>query len=59
MEQALKMGGFKRAEDARLHLGVAQLLAGRKTKAMETLGAVKGTDGTAEIARLWILLARP
>ena len=58
MEQALKMGGFKRAEDARLHLGVAQFLAGQKAKAVETLRAVRGTDGAAEIARLWVLLAR-
>jgi hypothetical protein len=58
MEQALKKGGFKRAEDAKLHLGVAQFMAGQKAKATETLRGVKGTDGTAEIARLWVLLAR-
>lgn len=59
MERAFKMGGFKRVENARLHLGVAQFLAGQKTKAVETLRAVKGADGSAEIARLWVLLARP
>lgn len=58
MEQAFKKGGFKRAEDARLHLGVAQFMAGHKGKAVETLRSVKGTDGVAEIARLWILLAQ-
>lgn len=58
MEQALKKGGFKRPEDAKLHLGVAQLMAGHKARAVETLKGVKGTDGTAEIARLWVLLAQ-
>ncbi len=58
MEQALKKGGFKRAEDAKLHLGFAQWLAGQKSKAIETLRTVKGTDGTAEIARLWVLVAQ-
>jgi hypothetical protein len=58
MEQALKKGGFKRPEDAKLHMGVAQVMAGHKVKAVETLKSVKGTDGTAEIARLWILLAQ-
>lgn len=58
MEQALKKGGFKRAEEARLHFGVAQFMAGHKGKAVETLRGVKGTDGTAEIARLWVLLAQ-
>jgi hypothetical protein len=41
-----------------LHLGFAQLLAGQKAKAIETLRTVKGTDGTAEIARLWMLYAQ-
>jgi hypothetical protein len=58
MEQAIKKGGFKRPEDAKLHLGVAQFLAGHKARAVETLRTVKGTDGTAEIARLWVLLAQ-
>lgn len=58
MEQALKKGGFKRPEEARLHLGVAQVMAGQKAKAVETLRGVRGTDGTAEIARLWILLTQ-
>ncbi len=58
MEQAIRKGGFKRAEDAKLHLGVAQFMAGHKAKAVETLRGVKGTDGPAELARLWILLAQ-
>lgn len=58
MADALKIGGFKRPEDARLHFGVAQILAGRNAQGMETLKAVKGSDGTAELAKLWMLYAQ-
>lgn len=58
MDQALKIGGFKRPEDAKLHYGIALLFAGQKGRAVEALRAVKGTDGTAELARLWILSAQ-
>ncbi len=58
MEQALKMGNFKRPEDAKLHHGVALLLAGQKSRAVETLRTVKGSDGSTELARLWILNAQ-
>lgn len=58
MEQALKKGGFKRPDDARLHVGIAHVMAGNKVKAVETLRGVRGTDGTAELARIWILLAQ-
>ena len=58
MEQALKMGGFKRPEDAKLHFGLAQVLASQKSKGVETLRTVKGNDGTAELARLWVLYAQ-
>ena len=36
---------------------MAQLRAGQKAKALNTLRAVKGADGTADIARLWALQA--
>ena len=58
MSQALQLGGFKRGEDARLHYGVALILAGQKSKALETLRTVRGNDGTAELARLWMLYAQ-
>lgn len=58
MEQAVKKGGFKRPDDAKLQLGMAQALGGHKTKAVETLRSVRGIDGTAELARLWILIAQ-
>ena len=58
MQQGIAKGGLKRAEDARLHLGIAQLVAGENAKAQATLKTVSGTDGTGDLARLWSLYAR-
>jgi outer membrane protein assembly factor BamD (BamD/ComL family) len=58
MAQGLKKGGFKRPEDAKLHYGMALILAGDKTKGIETLRGVTGADGPADLARLWILAAQ-
>ena len=37
MQQGIAKGGLKRPEDAKLHLGIAQLVAGDKAKAQATL----------------------
>ena len=58
MQQGIAKGGLKRAEDAKLHLGIAQLIAGDKAKAQATFKTVQGADGTADLARLWMLHAR-
>jgi hypothetical protein len=58
VEQGIKKGGLKRPEDAKLRYGEALLYAGRKDRAVQVLREVKGTDGTADIARLWVLQAR-
>ncbi len=58
MEQGLAKGGVKRLDEARLHLGVAQWMAGQKDAAVKTLKTVQGTDGTADLARLWTLVAQ-
>jgi tetratricopeptide (TPR) repeat protein len=55
MEQGIKKGGLKRPEDAKLHLAIAYLAAGDKTKAIDTFKTVSGADGTAELARLWLI----
>ena len=57
MQQGIAKGSLKRPEDAKLHLGVAQVLAG-DAKAQATLKSVGGADGTADLARLWSLYAR-
>jgi len=58
MQQGIAKGGLKRPEDAKLHLGIAQLAAGDKARAQATFKTVQGTDGTADLARLWALQAR-
>ena len=58
IEQGLKKGGLKRPEDAKLRLGEAQLQFGQKGRGVQTLREVKGNDGAADIARLWVLHAR-
>ncbi|HEX6705042.1 MAG TPA: hypothetical protein VF169_09800, partial [Albitalea sp.] len=58
MQQGIAKGNLKRADDARLHLAVAQLVAGEHAKAQATLRAVSGNDGTADLARLWTLYAK-
>lgn len=58
IQQGIKKGGLKRPEDAKLRLGEAQLHAGHKQQAVATLKTVQGNDGTADIARLWVLHAR-
>lgn len=58
MQQGIAKGGLKRPEDAKLHLGIAQLMAGEASKAQATFKGVTGNDGTADMARLWSLYAR-
>jgi hypothetical protein len=57
IQEGIAKGGLKRPEDAKLHLGIAQVLA-NDPKAQATLRGVTGTDGTADLARLWSLYAR-
>ncbi|MEP7138378.1 MAG: hypothetical protein ABI745_02050, partial [Caldimonas sp.] len=58
IQQGIAKGGLKRPEDAKLHLGIGQLAAGDKAKAQATFKSVQGTDGAADLARLWSLFAR-
>jgi hypothetical protein len=58
MEASTKKGTLKRPDEAELHLGIAQVMAGQKTRGIETLKGINAKDGSAEIARLWILIAR-
>jgi len=58
IQQGIAKGNLKRPEDAKLHLGIAQLAAGDKAKAQATFKSVQGSDGTSDLARLWALYAR-
>lgn len=55
MKQGITKGGLKNPEDAKLRLGVAQAKAGKKDEALKTFETVKGTDGTADLARYWTM----
>jgi hypothetical protein len=55
MEAAIKAGGLKYAEEAKLRLGEAYAAAGKKQQAIATLKTVSGKDGTADLARYWIM----
>ena len=60
IEKGIAKGGLKRPEDAKLRLGMAQLQSAKaKGAAAQTLRGVKGTDGVAEIARLWLVVGAP
>ena len=58
MQQGLQKDKLKRENDARLHLAIAQLIAGDNARAQATLKQVSGNDGTADLARLWALYAK-
>jgi hypothetical protein len=55
MEEGMKKGGLKRPEEAALHIGMAYMMAGQKDKGRQALLSVRGSGGTADLARLWII----
>lgn len=60
MEQGLRKKPLKHPEDAKLHLGLAYAKVGQTSKAVQILQSVRGNDGTADLARLWIMqIERP
>ena len=55
MTQGMAKGGLRRADDAQLHLAYAQWRAGKIDEAKASFAQVKGSDGTADLARLWLV----
>lgn len=55
MNDAIKSGTARRIEEIKLHLGVAYLTAGKKAEAIKAFKSVQGKDGTADLARYWLL----
>jgi outer membrane protein assembly factor BamD (BamD/ComL family) len=55
MEAAIKSGGLKRPDETKLRLGEAYAAAGKKQQAISTLKSVGGKDGTADLARYFIM----
>lgn len=58
IEQGIAKGGLKRPDDAKLRLGQALMMSGKaKARAVQTLRGVQGSDGVADIARLWTVVS--
>ena len=55
MEKGIAAGNLRRPEEAKLHLGYAYLKAGDKAKASKAFKSVQGTDGAADLAKLWAI----
>jgi hypothetical protein len=58
IQQGIEKGNLKRPEDAKLYLGLAYQLAGDSAKAQAAWKSVKGTEGAADLARLWVIQSR-
>ncbi|ETN86430.1 hypothetical protein NECAME_16332 [Necator americanus] len=57
MESLIAKGGLDHQDLARLRLGEAYFASGQKARAVQAFKAVKGNDGSAELAQLWVLVA--
>lgn len=55
MEAAIKSGALKYPDEAKLRLGEAYAAAGKKQQAISTFKSINGKDGTADLARYWIM----
>lgn len=55
IEEGIRKDQLRHLDDTRLHLGYWQMKAGDKAKALQTFRTVAGKDGSAGLARLWIL----
>lgn len=58
MEQGIAKGGLKSIDEAKLHLGMAYLQAGKRDKATEVFKSIQGNDGAADLSRLWLLVRK-
>jgi hypothetical protein len=55
IQQGIAKGGLKNPEEAKLRLGMAQALAGKKAEAIQTFETVKGGGGAGDLAKYWIV----
>ncbi|MGM9480937.1 hypothetical protein ACS5PN_07080 [Roseateles sp. NT4] len=58
IQQGIEKGNLKRPEDAKLYLGLAYQLGGDHAKAQAAWKTVKGNEGAADLARLWMIQSR-
>ena len=55
MKQGIAKGVSKNPEDAKLRLGYALAMAGKKDESIKLLETIQGDDGRADLARFWIM----
>ncbi|KQQ45331.1 hypothetical protein ASF61_20455 [Duganella sp. Leaf126] len=55
MKQGIAKGVAKNPEDAKLRLGYALAMAGKKDESVKLLETIKGDDGRGDLARFWII----
>jgi len=55
IQAGIAKGGLKNADEAKLHLGVVQLAAGKKADAVATWKQIKSGDAVNDLARLWLI----
>jgi hypothetical protein len=57
-KEGIAKGGVTQPQDAKLHLGVAQILNGDKAAGQNTLSGVTASGGVAELAKYWTMYSR-
>ncbi len=55
IEKGIAKGGLKNPDDAKLRLGAAYALAGRKAEAIKVFEGLKSNDGLGDLAKHWTL----
>jgi hypothetical protein len=55
IQEGIAKGGLRQPEDAKLHLGYAQVRAGHDADALKTFQSVSGPNGLSSIAHVWVL----
>jgi predicted Zn-dependent protease len=55
MDAAIKGGNVKNVDEAKLRLGEAYAVAGKKQQAISTLKSVSGNGGAADLSRYWVM----
>jgi hypothetical protein len=55
IQAGIAKGGLKYPDDAKLHLGIVQIAAGKKADGVATLKSIKTGDADNDLARLWLI----
>jgi hypothetical protein len=58
IDRGLQKNSFKHQSEALLHAGYGYFLAGKTDKALQAFKQVQGSDGSADLARLWMIVIR-